>query len=79
MTFTYKELLSQEHRKNMNDIETRIQNDNINIQRVCAKYLGSAKPYLPIKPKITVENYYLDNKTKLGWCVNPKVSERYIL
>ena len=79
MTFAYKELLSQGHRKIMDDIESRIQSDNSNIQRICAKYLGSTKPYLPIKPKITVVNFYLDNKTKLGWCVNPKVSEKYSL
>ena len=54
-------------------VETQIQKDAVNIQKVCAKYRGSIAPWLPIKSQIHVKNFYLDQNRKLGWCVNPKV------
>ena len=55
------------------NIKLRIQEDNKNIRKVCAKYLDSKDPWLPIKPKSSVEYYFLDKPKKLGWCVNAKV------
>ena len=56
------------------DIRERIKRDNSNIRKVCAKYLGSRNPWLPVKPNLNVYYYYLDKSKKLGWCVNAKVS-----
>ena len=55
------------------DIRERIEKDNMNIRRVCAKHLGSRDPWLPVKPHLNVYYYYLDRFKKLGWCVNAKV------
>ena len=55
------------------NIKLRIQEDNKSIRNVCAKYLDSKYPWLPIKPKPTVQYYFLDKTKKLGWCVNAKV------
>ena len=55
------------------NIKLRIQEDNKSIRNVCAKYLDSKHPWLPIKPKPTVQYYFLDKTKKLGWCVNAKV------
>ena len=55
-------------------IRKRIEIDNINIQKVCAKYLGSRDPWLPVKYRLGVKYYHLDKVKKLGWCVNLKVS-----
>ena len=62
-----------------NEIEKRIEKDAINKQKVCAKYLGSINPWLPVKPKLNVYYYYLDRMRKLGWCVNAKVSNIYFI
>ena len=51
-----------------------VEQDVINKRKVCAKFLGSINPWLPVKPGIDVLNYYIDKHKKLGWCVNPKVS-----
>jgi hypothetical protein len=56
------------------NIKQRIEEYAINQRKVCAKYLGSANPWLPVKPHLNVQYYYLDNSKKLGWCVNAKVS-----
>ena len=55
------------------NIKLRIQEDNKSIRNVCATYLDSKDPWLPIKPKPTVQYYFLDKTKKLGWCVNAKV------
>ena len=56
------------------EIHERIKRDNLNKRKVCAKYLGSPNPWLPVKPNLNVYYYYLDKVKKLGWCVNAKVS-----
>ena len=55
-------------------IERRIENDALHQRKICAKYLGSQSPLLPVKPNMNVNNFYVDKYKKLGWCVNPKVS-----
>ena len=59
------------------DVEVRKQNDAINIKKICAKYLRSVNPWLPINPQMPLNkwNYYLDKSRKIGWCFNPKVSK----
>ena len=54
-------------------LKLRIQEDNKNIRKVCAKYLDSKDPRLPIQPKSSIQYYFLDDIKKLGWCVNAKV------
>lgn len=56
------------------EIRKRIEKDNMNIRKVCAKHLGSVNPWLPVKPHLNVYYYFLDKVKKLGWCVNAKVS-----
>ena len=56
-------------------IKERIKEYTKNRLKVCAKYSGSTDPWLPIKPHLNVQNYYLDKDKKLGWCVNAKVSD----
>ena len=56
------------------NIKKRIEQYAINQRKVCAKYLGSTNPWLPVKPHTNVQYYYLDKSKKLGWCVNAKVS-----
>ena len=56
-------------------IKERIKEDAKNQRKVCAKYLGSTNPWLPVKPHLNVQNYYLDTGKKRGWCVTPKVSD----
>ena len=58
------------------EIQKRIQADSVNIQKICTKYRGSIKPWLPVKSQINVENFYLDRERKIGWCLNPKVSPK---
>ena len=58
-------------------VERRNQADITNIQKVCAKYLGSINPWLPTKSKININNFYLDRGRSLGWCFNPKVSHKH--
>lgn len=62
---------------NYQEIHHRIKKDNINIRKVCAKHLGSRNPWLPIKPNLNVNYYFLDKLKRLGWCVNAKVSMLY--
>ena len=61
------------------EIRERIKRDNLNIRKVCAKYLGSRNPWLPVKPNLNVYYYYLDKVKKLGWCVNAKVGSVFII
>ena len=56
------------------EVRQRIKNDKINVIKVCAKHLGSRNPWLPVKPNLNVNYYFLDKIKKLGWCVNAKVS-----
>ena len=56
------------------NIKERIKHYAINQRKVCAKYLGSTNPWLPLKPHLNVQYYYLDKNKRLGWCVNAKVS-----
>lgn len=55
-------------------LKERISRDAERIQKTCAKYAGSLNPWLPLKPNINVQYYYLERTKKLGWCVNAKVS-----
>ena len=65
----------QEHKRDtFTDIRNMVKQDAMNKRRVCAKYLGSINPWLPVKPGLDVYNYFMDKSKKLGWCVNPKVS-----
>ena len=77
-SFKYQDLLLKEETEIVN-IERRIQTDAINIEKVCATYLGSIDTWFPIKPGININNFYLDKDTHLGWCVNPKVSHKTII
>ena len=54
-------------------IKQRVKQYTINQRKVCAKYLGSTIPWLPVKPRLNIQYYYLDKTKKLGWCVNAKV------
>lgn len=72
---TSKDLLLKEEAERAK-IERRIQRDATNIQKVCAKYLGSVTPWLPIKSDINVKNFYRDKDRNLAWCVIPKVSHK---
>ena len=56
------------------NITKRVKQFTINQEKVCAKYLGSISPWLPVKPHLNIQYYYLDKTKKLGWCVNAKVS-----
>ena len=56
------------------NITERIKEYKINQEKVCAKHLGSISPWLPVKPHLNIQYYYLDKTKKLGWCVNAKVS-----
>ena len=69
----YKENNLKGELDSFTNIKLRIQEDNKNIRNVCAKYLDSKDPWLPIKPKSSVQYYFLDKTKKLGWCVNAKV------
>jgi len=64
----------QEHKRDtFTDVRNMVKQDAMNKRRVCAKYIGSINPWLPVKPGLDVYNYYMDKSKKLGWCVNPKV------
>ena len=54
-------------------IKRRILSDNYKIEKVCAKYLGSHDPWLPVQPVKNVQHYYIDNDKKRGYCLNAKV------
>ena len=69
----YREHNLEVERDPFTNIKLRIQEDNKNIRNVCAKYLDSKDPWLPIKLKKSVQYYFLDQTKKLGWCVNAKV------
>ena len=56
------------------NITERVKKYKINQEKVCEKYLGSISPWLPVKPHLNIQFYYLDKTKKLGWCVNAKVS-----
>ena len=73
--FTDKDLLHTGENERGN-VERRIEKDAMNIRKVCAKYIGSISPWLPTKPVINIDNFYLNTDRKLGWCVNPKVSKK---
>ena len=53
-------------------VDAKMQNDANNIKKVCAEYIGSADPWLPLTPP-DGWNYYHDRSRKIGWCFNPKV------
>ena len=72
--FEYFETQSKETLDSFAKIEQRIEKDAFMKRKVCAKYLGSENPWLPVKPQLNVHYYYLDTNKKLGWCVNAKVS-----
>ena len=44
---------------------------------MCAKYLGSIDPWLPVSPQRNVQFYYIDQNKKRGYCVNAKVAYHY--
>ena len=56
------------------NIKETVKQYKINQEKVCAKHLGSISPWLPVKPHLNTQYYYLDQTNKLGWCVNAKVS-----
>ena len=64
--------------ENFENIKKRIIDDKNQVEKTCAKYLGSVDPWLPVRPHLNVQNYYLDNEKKRGYCVNAKVRENLI-
>lgn len=57
----------------LENIRKRVISDKNKIEKTCAKYLGIVDPWLPVRPQENVQNYYVDNDKKRGWCVNAKV------
>ena len=58
---------------NFENIRIRIIGDKNRIEKTCARYLGSTDPWLPVRPQKNVQNYYVDNDKRRGYCVNAKV------
>jgi hypothetical protein len=61
----------------LTDIKAAIKLDKIRIRQVCERHDDGGEIYdaLKYKPESSknVKNFYLDPKSKLGWCVIPKV------
>ena len=66
---TQKEVIQEK----FSNIKRRILSDKNKIEKVCAKYIGSHDPWLPVQPVKNVQHYYIDNDKKRGYCVNAKV------
>ena len=57
-------------------IEKRIKQDQENIKSLCENYFsshGSSKSFQINYQPIGIQNYYMNEEKKLGWCINAKV------
>ena len=62
-------------KQNVISIENMIISDNVDITKVCHKYMNSNNSVQSndIRSSKIVRHFYLDQGTKLGWCPIPKV------
>ena len=68
----------QQHQFGLTDIKAAIHLDKIRIRQYCVRHDDGVAIYDTLKYNIesskNVKNFYLDPKSKLGWCVIPKVN-----
>ena len=57
---------------NITLIEERTRKDKYNIERLCKTYWKSPNIMFSSEFFGKVDNFFLDEKKRLGWCVNPK-------
>ena len=58
------------------NIEKRIKQDKENIKALCENYFsshGASKSFQINYQPIQMQNYYMNEEKKLGWCINAKV------
>ena len=62
-------------KQNVISIENMIISDNVDITKICHKYMNSNNSVQinGIRSSKIVRHFYLDQGTKLGWCPIPKV------
>ena len=62
-------------KQNVISIENMIISDNVDITKICHKYMNSNNSVQnnDIRSSKIVRHFYLDQGTKLGWCPIPKV------
>ena len=62
-------------KQNVISIENMIISDNVDITKICHKYMNSNNSVQSndIRSSKIVRHFYLDQGTKLGWCPIPKV------
>ena len=62
-------------KQNVISIENMIISDNVDITKICHKYMNSNNSVQnnDIRSSKIVRHFYLDQGTRLGWCPIPKV------
>ena len=71
----------QQHQFGLTDIKAAIHLDKIRIRQYCVRHDDGVAIYDTLKYNTesskNVKNFYLDPKSKLGWCMIPKVKLFY--
>ena len=61
------------------NIEKRIKQDKENIKALCENYFSShrsSKSFQINYQPIQIQNYYMNEEKKIGWCINAKVKQK---